>query len=394
MFFQKTKNKILLGAGIIFAAALVAFLSVFTVSTDDEFAQLNSKYGLVAVESLDESLAPRIASLFKPDFLRANLLDFDQPRQELILKLKGEESGSMADLRNVLVLNLRTDADIKKIAAEYSASKVVEFAEPNFELSADFPPAEIVDSSATKIRFAFNGEPVLVAVLDSGVDSTHPDFAGRIATGHNFLDDSTDVSDSEGHGTHTAGIILANSPAAKILPLKISDGSSGKMRELVEAIKFAVDHDVQVINLSLGLKKESRTLREAIDYARAKNVFVVAAAGNYRKDVEYFPAAWSDVFAVSGLTKRGKKLFLSNFGEWVDFSVVAQDVSAPAPGGEYAFRTGTSQAAPVVSAKIADFLSVAGKPSIFSEVENFLIESSELISGKYLLGRQILAVSE
>ncbi|MCF7836922.1 S8 family serine peptidase, partial [Candidatus Gracilibacteria bacterium] len=137
----------------------------------------------------------------------------------------------------------------------------------------------------------------------------------------------------------------------------------------------------------------SQILQEAIDYARAKNAIIVAAAGNYRSSVEYFPAAWPEVFAVSALAKNGNKLFLSNFGQWIDFSVVAQDVSAPEPGGEYAFRTGTSQAAPVVSAKIADFLSTSNTTD-FVAVDNFLLENSEPIESKYLLGRQILAVDE
>jgi len=356
----------------------------------DELAQLNLKYGLVAVESLDESVAPRVANLFAPDFLRANLLDSDTPQKELIVKLAGKDSKNLAD---VLILDLRTDADIAQVAAEYSNSEMVEFAEPNFELSTELSPVTIAELPAELEISAPAGESVLVAVLDSGVDVAHPAIVGRVVIGRNFLDDSTDVSDAEGHGTHIAGIILANSDSAEILPLKIFDGSSGKIRELVAAIKFATDRSARIINLGLGLKKESQILREAIEYARAKDVFVVAAAGNYRSDSEYFPAAWSNVFAVSALRKNGAKLFLSNFGEWVDFSVVAQDVRAPMPGGGYSLRTGTSQASPVVSAKIADFLSTSNLTD-FVAVENFLLENSEPISGKYLLGRQIFVGGE
>lgn len=387
MILPKTKIKISL-VGIFCLLGAVAFFSLD--KSTDELARLNSKYGLVAVESLDESAPPRLANLFESDLLRANLLELDAPRQELIVKLAGESTENLAD---VLILNLRTEADIAEIAAEYSESEVVEFAEPNFELSEIDSPATTADSTTEIEIFAPAGESVLVAVLDSGVDVAHPALAGRVISGRNFLDDSSDVSDAEGHGTHIAGIILANSVAAEILPLKISDGSSGKMRELVAAIKFATDHSAKIINLSLGLKNDSQILREAIDYARAKNVFVVAAAGNYRSDSEYFPAAWSDVFAVSALKKNGKKLFLSNFGEWIDFSVVAQDVRAPAPGGEYSLRTGTSQAAPVVSAKIADFVSATNSTD-FVAVDNFLFDDSESISGKYLLGRQIAVGGE
>jgi len=382
---------------IIFVAGTLCLLIVFAFflldQPTDRLAQLNSKYGLVAVELLDESVVPRVASLFRPDFLRANLIDLNKPRQELILKLTDEASSSSTDLQNVLILNLKTDENIEHIAEEYSNSKIVQYAEPNFDLEVELLPA-IIDDSFPQVETSTEFvEPVIVAVLDSGVDCEHPDLLGRVMTGWNFLNDSTEVVDNGGHGTHTAGIILANSKSAKILPLKISDGSIGKIRTLVEAIKFATDHDAKIINLGLGLKQESQILREAIDYARAKDVFVVAAAGNYRSDTKYFPAAWSDVFAISGLMENGKKLFLSNFGEWIDFSVVAQDVSAPAPGGGYSFRTGTSQAAPFVSAQIADFLSTLGSID-FAQVEDFLIENSEPIDGKYLLGRQIFTIKK
>ncbi|MFA5352524.1 MAG: S8 family serine peptidase [Candidatus Gracilibacteria bacterium] len=393
MLSKKTKIKILVAAalGCVGIAAIVMFL-IFEKPSDD-IAQLNSKYGLVTAESLGNSIPPRVANLFKPDSLSANLLDSTKPKKELIVKLAAQNSDSQTALQNVFILSLKTKDNIENIAREYANSPEVEYAEPNFDLEKDLSPTAATETKAVSIITDSDKKPVIVAVLDSGVDINHPDLEKRVVAGWNFLDDSADVADANGHGTHVAGIILRNSTAAEILPLKISDGSNGTLRELVEAIKYAADNNAQVINLSLGLKQESQVLREALDYAREKNVFVVAAAGNYRSSAKYFPAAYADVFAVSALANDGSKLFLSNFGEWVDFSVIAQDVEAPAPDEKYAIRTGTSQAAPVVTAKIADFLSTVDSAN-FDTVNEFLIKNSKQISGKYLLGRQILAVDK
>jgi thermitase len=339
-------------------------------------------------------------NLFKPVFLRADLVGSVKPQQDLLVSLKADNSGDLS--QHILLLKLRTGEDIEQVAEAYQNSPIVQTAEPNFDLKID-PAAEPATEASTELEAPASipaettiqeSQPVLVAVLDSGVDITHPDLVGRTEPGWNFVNQNNDVADSDGHGTHTAGIILRNSAAARILPLKISDGATGKMSELVAAIKFAADNSVQVINLSLGLPQESEILHEAIDYARAKNVLIVAAAGNYNTGTKFFPAAWPEVFGVAALGKNGSKLFLSNFGEWVDCSVMAQDVYAPAPGGKYAYRTGTSEAAPVVSAKIADLLSTATEPLDFSEVNDFLLQNSEPITSKYALGRRILAAGE
>lgn len=392
-----SKIKILLIGIFILTVAAGITVSCFTVhGPGDQLAQLNFKYGLIAAEPLDGFSSPQLESLFASSFLQSDLVNAGQPQQDLIVSLKADNSDDV--LQNILLLRLRTGEDIDHIAEDYQNSPMVKYAEPNFDLKVD-PSLEQPDEVQPETEISapaepVTPEPVLVAVLDSGVDVTHPDLVGRIEPGWNFLTQSSDVSDNDGHGTHTAGIILANSAAAKIMPLKISDGATGKMSELVAAIKFAADNGVQVMNLSLGLPHESQILHEAIDYARTKNVMVVAAAGNYRSAAEYFPAAWPEVFAVAALGKNGNKLFLSNFGDWVDFSVVAQDIRAPAPDGKYAFRTGTSEAAPVVSAKIADFLSMASEAVTFSEVENFLQENSKPIVSNYALGRQVLAVGK
>ncbi|MBU1089834.1 S8 family serine peptidase [Patescibacteria group bacterium] len=392
MFFRNKKIKILfillLVAGGSFAAMLLT-----NEKSDTALARLNSKYGLVFAEPLDGEMDSSLMALFNPhhQFLRASLTNILKPKKELILKLNGENPAS-AELQNALILNFKTDSGIRQIIADYENLDLVQYAEPNFDLT--LPEDEAISAADSEKEEASKIMPeneagVLVAVIDSGVDGAHPDFGNRVISGWNFLENTSQVIDQNGHGTHVAGIILRNSAAAKIMPLKISDGDSGKMQELVRAIKFAADNGAQIINLSLGLQSESKILREAIDYADKKNVIVVAVAGNYRSGAEYYPAALPNVIAVSALKKNGEKLFWSNFGEWVDFSVVAQDVWSAAPDQQHAYRTGTSQAAPIVSAKISEILNSSGETLDFQQVYDYLVENSEPISSRYELGRQI-----
>ncbi len=393
MLLQNKKIQILLILLLAMGGGFATMSLVNDVS-DTTLTHLNSKHGLVFVESLDKKINSPLLALFSShQFLRANLINILKPKKELILKLNGENSDS--ELQNVLILNFKTDSDIQKIVADYENLDLVKYAEPNFDLMMPEGGATTAVNSEEKEVSKIIPE-ILVAVIDSGVDDTHPDFGNRIAAGWNFLDNTLQADDQNGHGTHVAGIILENSATAKIMPLKVSDGKSGKMKELVRAIKFAADNDAQIINLSLGLQKESEVLREAIDYANKKNVIVVAVAGNYHSSEKYYPAALPNVVAVSALRKNGEKLFWSNFGEWVNFSVIAQDVWSTAPNEQHAYRSGTSQATPIVSARIADILNNlnevdprVGSRVNFQQVYDYLVKNSEPITSRYELGRQI-----
>ena len=393
MLFQDKKIKIFFIALFLAIAMGGSFAAMLLINnkSDSALARLNFKYRLISAEPLDQKADSRFLSLFTLSrFLQANLIDPSKPERELILKLNS--SSSDADLQDVFILNLKTDENIQQVMADYENLDIVKYAEPNFNLSIPedkvTPAADPKKQEVSKITLK-NEVDVLVAIIDSGVDSAHPDFAGRIVSGWNFLNDTRQAIDQDGHGTHVGGVILKNSFAAKIMPLKVSDGKNGKIKELARAIKFATDNGAQIINLSLGLQSESKVLREAIDYANERNVIVVAAAGNNHSSKEFYPAAFPNVVAVSALKKNGKKLFSSNFGEWVDFSAVAQDLWSAAPNKQHAYRSGTSQAAAVVSAAIADLLAASGEMWNFEKTRNYLTESAEPIAGRYPLGRQI-----
>ncbi len=217
---------------------------------------------------------------------------------------------------------------------------------------------------------------VVVAVLDSGIDRFHPEFAGRLLPGYDYVNRDNDPNDDDGHGTHVAGLIAANAdnftgitglaPNIRLLPYKVLDqNGEGTYADIASAIYDATNNAyVQVINLSLGGFSSDWTLQTAINHAIAQGRLVVAAAGNCAQggpgcngiNPTYYPAAYPGVLAV-GATDR--------YDEWAFYSGYKSYVGLAAPGGtpedgiwstvpgDYAFAVGTSMAAPLVSAAAA-----------------------------------------
>lgn len=216
----------------------------------------------------------------------------------------------------------------------------------------------------------------VVAVIDTGVDYTHPDLAGRVDTENDYdfvnRDDDAMDDDYEGHGTHVAGIIaavandegivgVAGRAKVKILPLKVFDKwGNGNMYDTAMAIMYAADQGADVINLSLGGNRKDlgrsgpRLLQEAVDYAIAKGAVVVAAAGNSGTDVnDFVPASLPGVIAVSALDSNQKLASFSNRGSAISLAAPGVGILSTVPGGEYESKSGTSMAAPFVSGTAA-----------------------------------------
>src|SRR5690349_9406828 len=162
------------------------------------------------------------------------------------------------------------------------------------------------------------GDGVTVAVIDSGVDATHPDLLGQVLPGADFVDGSTDGRvDPVGHGTTVAGLIAGRdddsvgvvglAPRAKILPVRVLDKNNKYDDPAIVAkgINWAVDHGATVINLSLGGQLRSDVLASALDYAAAHDVVVIACTGNVMAGTAsrevWYPARAPGVVAVGGL---------------------------------------------------------------------------------------------
>jgi subtilisin family serine protease len=219
------------------------------------------------------------------------------------------------------------------------------------------------------------GAPVVIGSLDSGVDSDHPEYAGRIILGKDWVNNDASPEDDHGHGTHTIGTMIGNTVGiggvtgagtnVKVYVQKVcyptSDGSAAcPTSAIVNAIYAAADYPGMVaMNLSLGGSIESTAEKNAITYATNKGVLVIAAAGNAGTNRVGCPACDPNAMSVSSTTWRDGLAYYSQYGKGLDIS---------APGGElysnttdemgiystwlaggYAYNQGTSMATPQVT---------------------------------------------
>ena len=203
-------------------------------------------------------------------------------------------------------------------------------------------------------------QAVVVAVIDTGVDLTHPHLRDALLPGGNFVpyDGVTAAawSDGNGHGTHVAGTVLYNNPFVKILPVRVLDREGdGEIAPIAQGIVWAVDNGAQVINISIGLSAEISSdllpVHAAVQYAKARGVVIVAAAGN---DAEFgsppaAPALFEEVIAVAA-TQNSAVAPFSNRNSYVDIATDGVDVLSSALGGGSVRMSGTSMASPRVAA--------------------------------------------
>jgi subtilisin family serine protease len=240
------------------------------------------------------------------------------------------------------------------------------------------------------------GAKTVIAVLDTGVDATHPALASRLVPGYDYIgddpnpdedtneldDDGDGVADeSYGHGTFASGTVAMVAPDAKIMPMRTLDtDGSGNSFVVAEAVADAVAARVNVINLSFGtpLKPLSGELADAIKKARAAGIVVVASAGNEGSVNENWPAAQSECLAVAAENvDRTALATFSNRGSWVDAAAPGSLVVGPFPEGRYARWNGTSIAAPLVSGQAA--LVRAARPALSADkIKDAITKSATL----------------
>jgi uncharacterized repeat protein (TIGR02543 family) len=217
-------------------------------------------------------------------------------------------------------------------------------------------------------------DTVTVAVIDTGIDVAHPEFAGRISplsyNAYTLQTGINHVQDDYGHGSHVAGIIAANqdnatggsgvAPHVTLLVIKANNPSKPTeftMASLLEALLYAADNGADVINLSLGRHYDVGSYdleRDVIAYAVAQGALVVCAAGNDSDNHAGYPAAYADCVAVSALSPFG--LFdysYSNYGPEIELSAPGTAIFSTVRSGDYAVYSGTSMATPMVSAAAA-----------------------------------------
>ena len=222
------------------------------------------------------------------------------------------------------------------------------------------------------------GHGVKVAVIDSGVAVNHQELQGSVLRGIDYINPGTQGRiDPDGHGTHVAGIIAAHvnnavgidgaAPGVQILPVRVLDASgSGSASNVAKGIIWATDHGARVINLSLGGGK-SEGLRQALQYANAKQVVVVSAGGNNAQagNAPMYPAAYPEAIAVASIDSNLAHSAFSNTGRYLDVSAPGEGIvsSWGTSNTAYADASGTSMATPYAAAVAALIIATTPKLS-------------------------------
>ena len=281
---------------------------------------------------------------------------------------------------NMALDSLPKDASIDKVEVDYKvrwieampaftapASSLKDLGLQKFTPQGTFQPAALRSRipwgiARVKAPAAWDyseASGVRVAIIDTGIDSTHMDLQGKVDGGFNAITDCERVEcwqDDNGHGTHVSGTVAANgkglvgvAPKARLYGVKVLDAEgSGQLSDVIKGIIWAANNGMQVANMSLGSPMPSETMQRALRYAKARGVIVVAAAGNSGGSVGY-PGAYPETIAVSASYWNDNIAAFSSRGDEVKFIAPGVSVVSSAMGGDYASFSGTSMATPHVT---------------------------------------------
>lgn len=316
-----------------------------------------------------------------------------------------ERAAALRDeLERTAVLRFDPAADLSAVLAAYRADPGVEFAVPHRRARACYTPSDpdlglfwgLRVIRATAAWDVSRGQDVVVAVIDSGVELTHPDLSANLwanpgeipangidddnngfiddVRGWNFAYDNADPSDDNGHGTHVAGTVASTADNAeggagvafdaRLMAVKgLDSAGDGTLAALANAVIYAVDNGADVINASWGGEGSDASLASAVAYAVAHGVVFVAAAGNGdffgnpQNVANFTPASLPGVIAVAATDEFDVRASFSNFGEKLAVAAPGVDVRSTYLGGSYLEESGTSMASPHVAGLAALILS-------------------------------------
>jgi len=290
-------------------------------------------------------------------------------------------------------------AAVEKLINTIKRHAQVEFVEPNYLYTSDLTPN---DPGAAQ-QYAWNtidaneawdinagSNTTVIAVVDTGIQRSHPDLDAKIVAGRDFVDNDTTADDGNGHGTHVAGTAAAETnnatggagscPNCKLMPVRVLDNSgSGTLAAVADGIRWAADNGAKVINLSLG-GSGSSTLQRAVEYAWSKGAFLACAAGNSNTSstASAYPAAYTNCFAVASTTSSDARSSFSNYGSWVEVAAPGSSIYSTWLNSGYRTINGTSMATPHV-AGLAGLLASSGLSN--AQIRDRICSTSDAISG-------------
>lgn len=235
------------------------------------------------------------------------------------------------------------------------------------------------------------GKGVRVAVLDTGIDTAHPDLKDNVRGAFDTIKETPDVIDDNGHGTHVAGIIAALdnefgvvgvSPDVDIYAAKAFDSrGQGRTSDIIQAIEWCVEQDVNIINMSFGTRDSTKALELAIDKAAKAGILMIAAAGNEgAKDSVLYPARDPNVIGVAASTPDDRIASFSSSGREVDVTGPGEGVYSTYNRSGYKSLSGTSMSCPHVSGVAA--LVLSAEPGLSAEqVKEIVLATATELEG-------------
>jgi subtilisin family serine protease len=299
----------------------------------------------------------------------------------------GTVTSSIAALR-LLVVSMASK-DVDAALARYLSDPQVQNAELNKTRVSEAAPTDPLYSSQWALGkigwdqvfgIVTPGGSAKVAVLDTGVDASHPELAGKVLSGISILDTSNGMTDPSGHGTWLAGIIAAQTntipgegiaavahAGVEILPVTVlNSNGEGQDSDVIAGVIWAADHGADVILMAFSAPEFSQNLQHAIDYAWSKNAVVVAAVGNDAGSTPTFPAGDRGVMGVAATDQNDGLASFSNAGQGVFIAAPGVAINTIDIHGNYIVVSGTSAAAAHVAGLAA--LMKAVNPSLSNGV--------------------------
>ncbi len=379
-FFQKTRTTargcvdVVLRVGLVALLASLAFSDlgkpILAASFISASAQDSSPRILVKTRDVVDlgSSGLDASSLSQLDILSTEPL-FDADNGDTALK-------QTLGLFRIYVFTLAPSSDPQQALAVLAADPAVEYAELDFVgygagvpddayfsqqwglhntgQSGGEPDADIDAPEAWDVTTGVTS--TVLAIIDTGVDLDHPDLAGKIVPGYDFINDDAMPQDDHGHGTHVTGVAAAATdnatgvagvcPDCRIMPLKgLDDENKGPYSCWASAIEYAVDHGADVINMSMGGVGSSQALHDAVLYAYSADVPVVAAMMNDGDSTPYYPAVYTETIAVGATNRLDYRWTSSSFGDHIDLVAPGEAIWSTLWDDTYACWDGTSMAA-------------------------------------------------
>jgi subtilisin family serine protease len=319
---------------------------------------------------------------------RAGLPDAELQK---IVKPHGGKASAIGK-SGLYVVELPSNASETGVAQQLKRNPHLKFAELDRRVQVTFAPNDPYVGSewhlqkigASTAWDTTQGAGVTIAILDTGVDGSHPDLANRMVAGWNFYDNNSNTADTLGHGTAVAGAAAATANnsigvagvagQARIMPLRISDPSGFAYASTVaKALTYAADNGARVANISFDGMAGNATVQSAAQYMKSKGGLVVVAAGNH--GVNEGIGATSSLIPVSATDDNDQLTSWSSYGNFVALSAPGLNIWTTAQGGSYWQCWGTSFASPIAAGVAA--LVMSAKPTLSNtQVENLLYSTA------------------